>query len=78
MNNLDKEVYEKIARWSKNRLYQENILLSDVLNYSRSTGVSVINWMKAFEMLVRNWDMSKPTYEEQSEEIKDFIRNLVK
>lgn len=59
------------------------IILSDVLHYIHYKRMN-IDWMVDSilwghnNMAVSSWDFRKPTYEEQSEECKYFIRNIVK
>lgn len=54
------------------------ILLSDILAYARSKNLSVISWAELFEWTMKLWNLQIPTYEKQSEETKEFIRNIIK
>jgi len=58
------------------------IILSDVLFYIRHLYDSSEEWYSNAidyeETNIRKyWELSKPTYEEQSEECKSYIRNLI-
>ena len=83
MNQLDKKVYDTMARYAANinyepdyESYYETILLSDVLNYIHVEADPLATDIS--ERLVLNlWDLQLHIYEEQSEECKTFIRNLV-
>jgi len=63
--------------------YYETILLSDVLEYINKeadpmeSDITIYPYNSEIEVL-KLWEYSLPTYEEQSEECKNFIRNLVK
>ena len=62
------------------------IVLSDILHYiweswraMETASDTLIFWLRNWYSWEENmWDLSKPTYEEQSEECKNFIYSLIK
>ena len=51
--------------------------MSDLISREEVLNI-LIEWTSYCEKIVRLWDLSKPTIQDQSDECVDFIFNLVK
>ena len=85
MNPLDKKVYEVLAFKRKDGYEPDyaHILLSDVLEFMHQDPQIVeqdrYNYpYRSDTKLLDLWDFKLPTYEEQGDDCKNFIRNLTK